>query len=400
MENVNKDKVLAYLDGLSDEDLTTLYNHPASLKTILTLFGDRFFVTPAQDLAPAHDARFGGDTRAKRPLNAFIAFRTYYLKMFPDTQQKYCSGFLTKLWNQEPWRNKWALIARVYSFIRDHVGKNRINLSAFLGVVCPMMKVIHPDDYLRTLGWISAQDAEGNLLLRQDKAVMNANLDAPRDIDHPITEFDLLTAVLTAGYFGDVAQTLQTRLWACQHSIMTPAHGLNLSTGAGSNVGPNAGVGAESATDLALNTAASLYDTVPSNPDKTSFVAAVHDNAYQAAQELFGPGFDANFFQSRFVHYWEVEDVTSFENVQISIPDEPMASNTLYNFEQSPALLPQVSNFNVTQVQTTGIIDVSSAWSVDKLLDRQKAIDAERAKQAAQKPADGEYRVYRYNNNI
>jgi hypothetical protein len=297
--------------------------------------------------------------------------------MFPDTQQKYCSGFLTKLWNQDPRRNKWALVAKVYSFIRDHVGKSRINLSAFLGVVCPMMKIIHPDDYLQTLGWISAQDAEGNLLLRQDKAKMSANLQALVDNEHPITEFDLLTDVLTAGYFEDVAQHLQVRLWACQHTIMSPAPGTTAGSGAGSNVGPGADIGAD--TNPTFNTAASLFDTVPSNPDKTSFVAAVHHNAYQAAQELFGPAFDSGFFQSRFVHYWEVEDVTSFENVQISIPDAPMASNTLYNFERSPTALPQVSTFNVTQnlALDTGIIDVSSAWSVDKLLECQKIQDAE-----------------------
>ncbi|KAH6956466.1 hypothetical protein HG530_001913 [Fusarium avenaceum] len=400
MENPNKEKVLEYLDQLVDPGLAALYDHPASLKTILNLFGDRLLNSGVPDVAPAHDARFGGVARAKRPLNAFMAFRTYYLKMFPDTQQKYCSGFLTKLWNQDPRRNKWALIAKVYSFIRDHVGKGRINLSAFLGVVCPMMKIIHPDDYLQTLGWDTAQDAEGNLVLRHDRSKMSTNLEALVDNEHPITEFDLLTDVLTAGYFGDVAKMLQARLWASQHSIMSPVPGMSPSFGAGSNVGANADADADTDTDLDLNTAASLYDAVPTNPEKTSFVAAVHHNAYQAAQEIFGPDFDSALFQSRFVHYWEVEDVTSFENVQISIPDAPMATNTLYNFERNPAVLPQVSNFNVSQALAldTGIIDVSSAWSVDRLLVGQKVQDAIAAMKASQKPAEGEYRVY--HNNI
>jgi hypothetical protein len=78
MENPNKDKVLEFLDGLSDENLAKVYNHPASLKLILNLFGDRLFTSTIQDVVPAHDARFGGDARAKRPLNAFMAFRSKY----------------------------------------------------------------------------------------------------------------------------------------------------------------------------------------------------------------------------------------------------------------------------------------------------------------------------------
>lgn len=78
MENPNKEKVLEYLDQLVDPGLAALYDHPASLKTILNLFGDRLFNSGAQDVVPAHDARFGGDARAKRPLNAFMAFRSKY----------------------------------------------------------------------------------------------------------------------------------------------------------------------------------------------------------------------------------------------------------------------------------------------------------------------------------
>jgi hypothetical protein len=47
--------------------------------------------------------------------------------------------------------------------------------------------------------------------------------------------------------------------------------------------------------------------------------------------------------------------------------------------KQNSTALSQVSTFNVTQnlVLDTGIIDVSSAWSVDKLLECQKIQDAE-----------------------
>jgi hypothetical protein len=78
MDNPDKERVLEYLDQLSDPNLAALYDHPASLKTILNLFGDRLFNSGAQDVAPAHDARFGGEARAKRPLNAFMAFRSQY----------------------------------------------------------------------------------------------------------------------------------------------------------------------------------------------------------------------------------------------------------------------------------------------------------------------------------
>ncbi|KAL7917608.1 mating-type protein MAT alpha 1 domain-containing protein [Trichoderma austrokoningii] len=91
--------------------------------------------------------------KAKRPLNAFMAFRSYYLRLFPHVQQKTASGFLTTLWNKDPHRNKWALVAKVYSHVRDQLGRDQVSLSSFLDVACPMMQIVDPATYLETLGW-------------------------------------------------------------------------------------------------------------------------------------------------------------------------------------------------------------------------------------------------------
>ncbi|KAF5000883.1 hypothetical protein FGRMN_1492 [Fusarium graminum] len=378
MDNDYKLQVRQSLDGMNEQDLINTYHNPGSLRLILALFGTELLIT-GEETPPAHDKRFGGSVRAKRPLNAFMAYRTYYMRLFPDIQQKTTSGFITQLWGRDPRRNKWALIAKVYSFIRDQIGKSRVNLASFLAVACPMMKIIEPVVYLRTLGWMKNIDDDGNLSLSQNVAMMSANLEALLDHQHPVTEIDLLTDILTAGYFEDVSQHLLVRLWASQNGLMTPS---------------------SAAIGDAVNNGESVYEVVPTTPEKLSFISEVHENTCHAVRDLLGADLDPAFFQSRFVHSWEVEDLTSFEDVQISIADAPMEPNTLYAFEQVPEALPQVSNFDMMQGIDTGVIDLASGWSVDKLMDVQNDVAKRAAEKAAQNSIQGDYRIYYYNKDI
>nr|AEP03790.1 mating type protein MAT1-1-1 [Fusarium sacchari]BAE94379.1 MAT1-1-1 protein carrying alpha-box domain [Fusarium sacchari] len=317
---------------------------PHMLREMLDLFGHEFLPVFEDQLKP-HGALGTADSKAKRPLNAFMAFRTYYLKLFPDTQQKNASGFLTQLWGGDPHRNKWALIAKVYSFLRDQLGKGTVNLSAFLGIACPLMNMVEPSVYIEVLGWQQTAP-QGVLTFQQNTDIMKANL-ARRFNVQPTTEIDLLTSVLSAGYFTDFSQVLLMRMWACQNGIMTTT-----SATAGNSVA----------------TPQPLYETVPTTAEKTSFINAVRESRNLAAQDLFGVEYDAAFFGNRFVHSWEVHDLASFQNVQISVADSPMESNTLYNFHMDGHYRPQASEFDLYDVIDTSIIDISSAWSIDQYL--------------------------------
>jgi len=50
------------------------------------------------------------DVRAKRPLNSYMAFRSYYSSMFVKFQQKEISGFLKGIWDAEPFKGKWYVL--------------------------------------------------------------------------------------------------------------------------------------------------------------------------------------------------------------------------------------------------------------------------------------------------
>ncbi|UKZ74126.1 hypothetical protein TrVFT333_001785 [Trichoderma virens FT-333] len=157
--------------------------------------------------------------KAKRPLNAFMAFRSYYLRLFPEVQQKTASGFLTTLWNKDPYRNKWALIAKVYSFVRDQLGRDKVSLSYFLNVSCPVMKITEPSIYLSAFGW-SVEDEAGTPKLFQANGTSIQPIDSD---DYPNTENDLLSAIINIGYLPDEGINLMEQMNASSRGIMTTA---------------------------------------------------------------------------------------------------------------------------------------------------------------------------------
>ncbi|GLA12459.1 hypothetical protein AnigIFM62618_008404 [Aspergillus niger] len=88
----------------------------------------------------------------RRPLNSFIAFRSYYSVMFPDLTQKAKSGILRFLWQNDPFKAKWAIVAKAYSIIRDD-HDNGVSLETFLKLNANLIGIIEPDRYLDIMGW-------------------------------------------------------------------------------------------------------------------------------------------------------------------------------------------------------------------------------------------------------
>ncbi|KAL9607282.1 MAG: hypothetical protein Q9167_007795 [Letrouitia subvulpina] len=78
-------------------------------------------------------------------------------------QQKEISGLMTYMWQWEPAKAKWAIAAKAYSTIRDHLGKGNVSLETFLDLVAPFLGIIAPADYLYELGWeISLDEGENS----------------------------------------------------------------------------------------------------------------------------------------------------------------------------------------------------------------------------------------------
>ncbi|KAF7590153.1 hypothetical protein BBP40_003223 [Aspergillus hancockii] len=88
----------------------------------------------------------------RRPLNSFIAFRSYYSVMFPDITQKAKSGILRFLWQNDPFKAKWAILAKSYSIVRDD-HNSEVSLESFLGLNARFIGIIEPSRYLEVMGW-------------------------------------------------------------------------------------------------------------------------------------------------------------------------------------------------------------------------------------------------------
>nr|AGH03153.1 alpha box protein [Grosmannia huntii] len=107
-----------------------------------------------------------------RPLNAFMAFRSFYNRMLPNMQQKERSGVLTALWNVDPYKNQWAIIAKVYSFLRGELGKDTVSLLSFLEHACAILGIPSLDNYLEQQGFALLEDQKGKLsLIKYDEAM-------------------------------------------------------------------------------------------------------------------------------------------------------------------------------------------------------------------------------------
>ncbi|KAK6008481.1 hypothetical protein QM012_000384 [Aureobasidium pullulans] len=67
--------------------------------------------------------------------------------------QKDISGFLTRMWQNDPFKAKWSILAKAYSIIDESDTKNDTPLDKFLALTCPLVGNIPRDDYLGVVGW-------------------------------------------------------------------------------------------------------------------------------------------------------------------------------------------------------------------------------------------------------
>lgn len=97
--------------------------------------------------------------------------------MFASLQQKDISGFLTYLWQSDPFKAKWSILAKAYSTIRDNKGKENAPLDIFLAINCGFIGIIAPAAYLKLLGWEIGVDDDGQTILRREFEVDPTSLD-------------------------------------------------------------------------------------------------------------------------------------------------------------------------------------------------------------------------------
>lgn len=86
--------------------------------------------------------------------------------MFPEVQQKERSGYMTFLWKNDPCQNKWYILAKAYSVIRDVQGKANSPVAIFLQINAPFINVAEPASYMGKLGYAldTVVDVDGTVL--------------------------------------------------------------------------------------------------------------------------------------------------------------------------------------------------------------------------------------------
>ena len=92
-------------------------------------------------------------------------------------QQKEISGFLTKLWQADPFKAKWTILAKSYSVIRDAQGKKNAPLDEFLTMTGPLIGIVPPNLYFSVTGWQMSFSGDGQMVLARDHSVNLAYLD-------------------------------------------------------------------------------------------------------------------------------------------------------------------------------------------------------------------------------
>lgn len=95
----------------------------------------------------------------------------YYSVLFEDFEQKVISSYIVFLWERDPCKAKWALAAKAYSIIRDHVGKEHAPLDAFLMLIADFVGIVEPQQYLAVMGWEIAVDGIGTISLIKNETM-------------------------------------------------------------------------------------------------------------------------------------------------------------------------------------------------------------------------------------
>nr|AZB52181.1 MAT1-1-1 [Aspergillus heterothallicus] len=131
----------------------------------------------------------------RRPLNWFIAFRSYYSVIFPDLTQKAKSGILRFLWQADPFKAKWAILAKAYSIIRDK-HDDEVSLESFLTLNAPLIGILDPDRYLNVIGWQLAPDDQQQYTMARVKTP--ASLEAESSTNYSVD--DLVKHCYATGY--------------------------------------------------------------------------------------------------------------------------------------------------------------------------------------------------------
>nr|CCD57798.1 putative mat-A1 protein [Neurospora sublineolata] len=98
---------------------------------------------------------------AKKKVNGFMGFRSYYSPLFSQLPQKERSPFMTILWQHDPFHNEWDFMCSVYSSIRTYFEQENVTLQLWIHYAIGHLGVIRRDNYMTSFGWNLVQLPNG-----------------------------------------------------------------------------------------------------------------------------------------------------------------------------------------------------------------------------------------------
>nr|CAI59771.1 mating-type protein MAT1-1-1 [Xanthoria polycarpa] len=219
-----------------------------------------------------------GKEKATRSVNSFMMFRCYYAIIFEAFQQKVISSYIVYLWQSDPFKAKWALLAKAYSVIRDHVGKEHAPVDAFLSIVADFVGIIDNQNYLIAMGWEVCVNEAGIVSLAKsdmvdiDIGMLSTNLSAEDIIAYASANGYTGTGLINK---GPVSQPSMAMAASAQSLSLKTSHaGLNLSPLAHEKNRFSSGTTLSGPPDVAFQRSGQELDLV--------YFAAAHARAVEA----------------------------------------------------------------------------------------------------------------------
>jgi hypothetical protein len=118
-------------------------------------------------------------------------------KMWP---MKKLSTLLSQLWEADPNKPLWSLMAKAWSAMRDQLGKANVPLDKFFDIICPRLNLPSPDTYLEDQGWkLHVHQGESPILSRDLSVQPSASFGAGIG-DMTLSVEDITSICQTAGY--------------------------------------------------------------------------------------------------------------------------------------------------------------------------------------------------------
>jgi hypothetical protein len=151
---------------------------------------------------------------------------------------KTLSNLLGQLWEQDPNKTLWSLMAKAWSAMRDQIGKKKVPLDQFFQIICPYLNILSPDTYLERHGWNFKINEEGTPTLSHNPTSRSSESSSVGFTDTTLSVEDIISVCQSMGYAQDyipdhsatsptflAGSTLQSVENMSQQQLSTPAKG-------------------------------------------------------------------------------------------------------------------------------------------------------------------------------